>query len=381
MHTDATRPRRGVGEQEVFDLLARCAGANAARLADLARGTARASALPALVAAGVLDRVSARAVGLVLAGSLDERDLKQLIDLPLLRTRIDRLAIAAGRTDAAPTHPLPLPLPLDSPLGRYTIRGLLGRGGSGHVYLSVHPEFGVPLALKVSMDATPLRAEAAILTRITHRNVVRVWDLERAGRLTILVLEYVDGGSLGRRLTQGRPLSPAMVLRVARDILSALRAAHGAGVIHGDVKPANILGPSAGRFKLADFGTARRPADSLTGGGTIHGTWPYTAPESFDGRVVPESDVYSLGLTLYHAMTGQPAVPATGYAECRAAHAKLTLDPLHWTVPGVSQRFSDLIRRMTSPDPAARPSVALLLREFRSVRIAPATALHPETSR
>ena len=370
MRTDADRPPRGVGEHDVYALLARCTGADVARLVALTRSANPVAAVPSLVAAGVLDRVSARAVGRVLAGSLDERDLKQVLDLPALRTRIDR----PTREEQPPAPPLPLPL--DSTFGRYTIRGLLGRGASGHVYLSVHPDLGVPVALKVSADAAPLRAEAAVLARVTHRNVVRVWDVERAGRLTALVLESVAGGSLGRALAAGEPLPAATVLRAARDVLSALRAAHAAGVVHGDVKPANVLGSAADGFKLADFGTARRPAGVCSSGGWIRGTWPYAAPECFDGRGGPASDVYSLGLTLRHAATGRPDVTAATFAECRAAHAALTLDPLHWTVPGIGRRASDLIRRMTDPDPAGRPSVSALLRAFRTARVA-----HPETSR
>jgi serine/threonine protein kinase len=359
-------------------LLARCTGADRGRLAALVPGKAGAALVPALVDAGVLDRVSARALGLVLAGSLDERDLKQLLDLPALRARLDRAARSSARSDVPAA---PLPLPLDSLLGRYTIRGLLGRGGSGHVYRSVHPDLGIPVALKVSADAEPLRAEAAVLARITHRAVVRVWDVERAGRLAALVLEYVDGGGLGRALAGGDPLPAATVLRAARDVLAALTAVHAAGVVHGDVKPANVLGAAGSGFKLGDFGTARRSADPVPAGGLIHGTWPYAAPECFDGRGGPAADVYSLGLTLRHAATGRPDVTSTAFAECRAAHAAAALDPLHWTVPGVGRRVSDLVRRMTALDPADRPTASALLRAFRGVRPTPPTVLHPEAAR
>jgi serine/threonine-protein kinase len=226
-----------------------------------------------------------------------------------------------------------------------------------------------------------LRAEAAVLAKISHPNVVRIWDLEQIGRLTVLVQEYVDGGSLGRKLLTGERIAPATVFQIACDILAALRVTHQAGYIHGDVKPANILGPSTGIYKLADFGTAQRSDGPATPGGIVRGTWPYSAPESMEGFASPASDVYSLGLTLYHALTGQPAIQVTGFDECRAAHANLSLDPVHWTIPGVGQAASDLVTRMTRHDPAGRPSVSRLLREFRELRVPAAAPLRMEIAR
>lgn len=379
MRMNVTPTLRESGENDVFRLLARCTGLDPARLAALVPGCHQTSAVPALVTAGILDRVSARAVSLVLAGSLDERDLKQLLDLPALRMRIQRLAPSANRS-LAPTLS-PLPLSLESSLGRYRIRGLLGRGALGHVYLSAHPELGTPVAIKVSTDPAPLRSEATVLAKITHPNVVRIWDLEQFGRLTALIQEYVDGGSLGRKLLSGDVIPPAIVLQIARDVLAGLRITHHAGFIHGDVKPANILGPSLGNYKLADFGSAQRIDCSSAPDGIVRGTWPYTAPECFEGFSSPASDVYSLGLTLYHALTGRSPVQVSGFAECRAAHASLNLDPVHWTIPGVSRSASNLVTRMTSRDPVDRPSVSSLLREFRTIRITSNAPLHSEIAR
>ncbi|MBA4189421.1 MAG: hypothetical protein C0467_15635 [Planctomycetaceae bacterium] len=372
-----THPDRA-GNQEVLAILARCGNVDLSRLSHAIGPVDGEDALRALVALQMLDRIAARAVSLVLKGRLSEGDLKQLLDVSTLQYRLDRFAPAP-----APPTVHPLPLPLNSRLGRYPVLGLLGRGGSCHVYRSVHPELGVPVALKVSADATPLEAEAGVLARISHANVVRLWDLERVGRLTVLVLEYVDGESLARTLGRVGAVDVRVAFRMARDVIRGLCSAHAAGVVHGDVKPANVIATSAGRFKLADFGSTRPTSLALYAGGAVHGTWPYAALECFDGRGNERSDIYSLGLTLYHALTGHSPVTARGFAECREEHTNLTLDPLHWTVPGVSRKASDLIRRMTALDPTDRPTGRRLVAEARRAFCpdASATYSHPEIAR
>lgn len=372
-----THPDRA-GNQDVFAILARCGKVDLSRLSRAFGPVAGEEALRALVAHGVLDRVAARAVSLVLEGRLSEGDLKQLLDVSAIQFRVDQF------TPTPPSPPAhPLPFPLNSRLGRYPILGLLGRGGSCHVYRSVHPELGVPVALKVSADGAPLGVEARILARIQHKNVVRLWDLEQVGRLTVLVLEYVDGESLARTLAWVGAIDPRIAFRMARDVIRGLCSAHAAGVVHGDVKPANVLGTTAGRFKLADFGSTRPTSLALDAGGAIQGTWPYAAPECFDGHGDERSDVYSLGLTLYHALSGHSPVTARGFAECRDEHANLTLDPLHWTVPGVGRKASDLVRRMIALDPADRPTGRRLVAEARRAFCpeTSATSSHPEIAR
>ncbi len=366
------------GNQEVFAILARCGNVDHSQLSRAIGPVDGEDALRALVAHGVLDRIAARAVSLVCEGRLSEGDLKQLLDVSTLQLRLDRY------TPTPPPQPVhPLPLPLNSRLGRYPVLGLLGRGGSCHVYRSVHPELGVPVALKVSMNGTPLEAEAGVLARIHHANVVRLWDLERVGRLTVLVLEYVDGESLARNLTRLGSVNVHVAFRMARDVVRGLCSAHAAGVVHGDVKPANVIATTVGRFKLADFGSTRNTSIALYAGGEIQGTWPYAAPECFEGRGDERSDVYSLGLTLYHALTGRSPVTARGFAECRDEHVTLTLDPLHWTVPGVGRKASDLVRRMIALDPSDRPTGRRLVAEARRAFCpeAFATSSHPEIAR
>ena len=333
------------------------------------------ASLQCLLAAGILDRVAARALALAADGQLDARDVKQLLDLPTLRSRLVRSATVPV------VPPPPIPLPLHSRWGRFSILGLIGRGQSCAVYRSIDPQTGIPIALKVSADVEALRAEGVTLARIVHPNVVRYRGFEQVGRLGALALDLAGGGSLARTLGRVGAVVPAEIFRAGRDILRGLRATQKAGIVHGDVKPGNILTTHAGRYQLADFGTAHRAGRPIDGDGPLEGTWPYTAPECFTGPGDHRSDIYSLGLTLLHALTGRPPVSARGFEACREAHARLSLEPPHWTVPGVGREASALILRMSARDPARRPGDDLLLlarRAFRTPR-RPAAASPQET--
>ena len=249
-------------------------------------------------------------------------------------------------------------------LGRYAVKGLLGRGGSCRVYLAIHPGLKRPVALKVPLradapTAARLRSESATLARLHHRNVVRLWDADEAAGVPFLVLEYADGESLGQPLRRGKPLGVRRALNAIRQAARGLRAAHRLGLTHGDVKPANLLTTLDGVVKVADFGLTRAA-------GRADGTWGYLAPERFDGSGDHRGDIYSLGLTLYHLLAGRPAVVAAGYRDGRQKHAALTLEPLHWSVPGVAPALDAVIRRMTAADPADRPDADAVLAALRS---------------
>lgn len=338
----------------VIELLARFARVEPSSLARLLGPTDSLTVIDTLLDRGIVDRVAARALSLVAEGKLDERDLRQFIDADALRARVSRAAL--------PATAAPLPLPLHTRLGRYTIRGVLGRGRTGDVYRSVHPQLGVPVALKVSASAAALRSEAVAQASVSHRNVVRVWDFDEVGSLAVLVTE-AGGESLARLASGRKTLPPRKAFRVARHVLAGLCAVHRAGLVHGDVKPANVL-VSRGGAKLCDFGSARRIGAPAPG--VVEGTWPYTAPECFEGPGSPKSDIYSLGLTIHHALTGRAPVTATGFEDCRAAHHSLRLEPLHWSVSGVKRSASNLLRHMTSPDPESRPSAREALAAART---------------
>jgi serine/threonine-protein kinase len=230
------------------------------------------------------------------------------------------------------------------------------------VYLGVHPTLRVPVALKPagSADRDRLRVEARLQAAVTHPNVVRVWDYED-GDDPVLVLEYVGGENLRDRLAHG-PLAPRDAFTLTVQAALALRAAWRAGVTHGDVKPANVLLTPEDGFKLGDFGLARCrrkflrsvPADAPRPGPAAAGTLNYMAPEQFEAAHDHRSDVYSLGLTLHHALTGCVPVPGTDPDEVMLRHKRGEVEPVHRVAPGVRREVSDLVRRMTAVDPARR---------------------------
>lgn len=309
------------------------------------------SFLDRLTASGALDRIAARVVELVCNGQLDERDARPFLD-PKAIARI-----TAALNPASVHHDYRA---IGSRLGRYPIKGLLGVGGCGAVYLSVHPTLRVPVAIKTipASQRDSLRTEARRQALLNHPNIVRVWDYEE-GDEPFLVLEYVPGESVHSRLACG-PMERAEGFTLLINTAVALRAALRAGVVHHDVKPANLLATSDGGFKLGDFGLARgggrfkRVVDATTPvERRVAGTWNYAAPELFESCGDHRSDVYSLGMTLYHALAGRPAVEGSA-EEVLLRHKTHDWEPLHRAAPGIGWAVSDLVSRMTAPDPALR---------------------------
>ncbi|MEM7307294.1 MAG: serine/threonine-protein kinase [Planctomycetota bacterium] len=199
------------------------------------------------------------------------------------------------------------------------LRELLGRGGMGFVYRALQRSLDREVALKV-MAAEPERhadfaerfaREARTLARLSHPNLVAVYDHGQDGALAWLVMEYVDGSNLRDVLRAGE-LAPAEALALVPKLCDALQFAHDHGVVHRDVKPENILLDGAGNVKIADFGLAKlvgSPAAvvGLTGSQQVLGTFRYMAPEQLDRprEVDHRADIYSLGVVLYEMLTGE----------------------------------------------------------------------------
>jgi eukaryotic-like serine/threonine-protein kinase len=200
--------------------------------------------------------------------------------------------------------------------GRYSLDREIGRGGMGSVWLGRDEVLGRTVAIKrvgampggSSPDLVRAEREARIAARVNHPHVVAVFDLVHEGDLKWLVMEYVEGTTLGEQIhAQGR-LTPGEAAPILAQAAEALSAAHAAGVVHRDVKPSNILVTPEGQVKLSDFGIARAEADaSLTATGLVTGSPAYIAPEVASGRLATgASDVWSLGATAFHALSGRP---------------------------------------------------------------------------
>jgi eukaryotic-like serine/threonine-protein kinase len=212
------------------------------------------------------------------------------------------------------------------------------------------------------------------LAKLNHPGLVTVLDAGTTGGRPFLVMELVDGAALSTWV-RGAGLDPRYVAAAGAQVADALRYVHGAGIVHRDVTPANILLARDGRVLLADFGIARLAADTahLTAQGLMVGTVGYLSPEQVTGGDVgPAADVYALGLTLLEALTGEQAYPGPA---AEAALARLTTPPLMpETLP---PPWPDLLPQMTAHHPSERPTAAevagILVRAATGVDAAAAT--------
>ncbi len=223
-------------------------------------------------------------------------------------------------------------------LGKYELRGELGRGAMGTVYEGFDPAIARRVAIKTVRLPDPtdseaqeelarFRREAQAAGRLSHPNIVGVFDTGETETLAYIVMEFVDGRTLKAVLDKGERMAPADVGRVMRDVLAGLQYSHDQGVVHRDIKPANIMLTQAGQAKIADFGIARIESSSMTQAGTMLGTPAYMSPEQFMGQTVDaRTDIYSAGVLLYQLLTGER--PFEGSSLSAIMHKALNTEPL-----------------------------------------------------
>ena len=203
-------------------------------------------------------------------------------------------------------------------LGKFEIRGVLGRGAMGTVYDGWDPQIERRVAIKtVSLRIADdddeaaeglarFKREAQAAGRLSHENIVGVFDFGETDEIAYIVMEFIEGRSLKSLIDQEKRLPPVEAAEIMQQVLRGLDYSHKRGVVHRDIKPANVMLTTEGRVKLADFGIARISSSSMTSVGVILGTPAYMPPEQFLGEVADErSDIYSAGATLFHLLTGQ----------------------------------------------------------------------------
>ena len=257
--------------------------------------------------------------------------------------------------------------------GRYECVELIGRGGMGEVWRARDTLLQRDVAVKrlaygdgTGDDVTIGRSmrEARLAARLNHPNAVGIYDVVVDDGLPCLVMELVSGKSL-KELVAERPLDPIAAARVGRQVSAALAAAHRAGIIHRDVKPANVLIADDGTAKLTDFGIARDEGDAgMTSTGTFIGTPNFLAPEiALGGNHGPASDVWALGALLYSAVEGDPPFAAGGNA-LAVLNRIATTDP---PVPPHAGPLTDVIGAAMRRDPATRPSADAIVHQLDGI--------------
>lgn len=239
-----------------------------------------------------------------------------------------------------------------------------GRGGFAWVFAARRSGGGPPVALKVlpphyAGDAgieERFRREARIAADLCHPNVVRILDVGHADGFGYFAMPLYPH-SLGTLLEEHGMLEERRVARIGRDVAAGLACAHDAGMVHRDVKPANILLPAAGAAVLADFGIARTATGtaSATAASVTLGTPQYTSPEQAQGHPLDgRSDVYSLGVVLFRAATGDVPFRSTDWFELARKHVEEPPPGARTKVPELTRRFDRIVSRCLAKHPADR---------------------------
>ncbi|MEA2457824.1 MAG: hypothetical protein QOC95_796, partial [Thermoleophilaceae bacterium] len=281
---------------------------------------------------------------------------------------------------------------LGASVAGYRIEAVAGRGGMGVVYRARQVALDRPVALKLIApelardDAFRQRfaRESRIAASLDHPNVIPVYEAGEGGERLFIAMRFVDGTDLGRMLQDQGALEPRLAAELVAQAASALDAAHSHGLVHRDVKPANLLiagGPERPHVYLTDFGLARRDGSSaaLTTTGQWMGTPDYAAPEQIDGfDVDARTDVYALGCVLFAALTGTPPFSARPRLAKAAAHLHDTPPALREVRPGVPIAFEPVVARALAKDPSDRYASA---GELGAAAVAAASGVRGATSR
>src|SRR5437773_1824514 len=289
----------------------------------------------------------------------------RLIPVPPPATPPPAFGVPAAHEAGDPTPPQ---VSGERYIGKYRLKGELGRGGMGTVYLAEQPGLGREVAIKEliqSADPVALKRflqEAQVMARTSHPNLVQVHDMELQGNINYLVLEFIRGRSLRDWMNQSE-IPPPQVFAVMHGVLQALDYAHRHAIVHRDMKPENVLISDEGIVKVTDFGIARLLDDTGVGGtatktGTTVGTPQYMSPEQVaSSKVDGRSDLYSAGIMFYELVVGQPpftASEADGPFTLMAKHVQAPPKPPSVHRPGLDRELEEVILKSLSKRPEDR---------------------------
>ena len=265
--------------------------------------------------------------------------------------------------------------------GRYRVGPKIARGGMATVYEATDLRLDRTVAVKVMHEALAddeefvnrFQREARSAARLAHHNVVAVFDTGDDNGTLFLVMEYVPGLTLRDLIRKEAPMSPAKALAVIEPVLSALAAAHDAGILHRDVKPENVLLADDGRVKVADFGLARAinsDTQHTATGGVLIGTVSYLSPELVvNGKADARADVYAAGVLIYEMLTGHKPHQADSPIQVAYKHVHEDIPAPSASTRGIPPYVDALVARATARDTALRPADArVLLHQVRRVR-------------
>ncbi|MEO5652053.1 MAG: protein kinase, partial [Marmoricola sp.] len=265
--------------------------------------------------------------------------------------------------------------------GRYRVGPKIARGGMATVYEATDLRLDRTVAVKVMHEGLAddeefvrrFQREARSAARLAHHNVVAVFDTGDDNGTLFLVMEYVPGLTLRDVIRKEAPMSPAKALAVIEPVLSALAAAHHAGILHRDVKPENVLMADDGRVKVADFGLARAinsETQHTATGGILIGTVSYLSPELVvNGKADARADVYAAGVLIYEMLTGHKPHQADSPIQVAYKHVHEDIPAPSASTRGIPAYVDALVARATARDVDLRPADAgVLLHQVRRVR-------------
>jgi len=329
---------------------------------------------------GLLELAAAIAEG----SAVDWEQVESGLSDSELRSLVDQLRLIAMIAGAHSSQDHP-PEPQDNPEGRHSeppgeggvgravgdldrwgeliLIEEVGQGSFGTVYRAHDPQLDRPVAVKLLRRASAtdeqlasrLLHEGQTLARVRHPNVVTVYGAATHDGRVGLWMEFVRGLTLEQMLISHGPFSAQEAALVGYELCGALAAVHHAGLLHRDVKAQNVMREEGGRLVLVDFGAGQKRAELGIVGGRVVGTPLYLAPEVIDGAAATTmSDVYSLGVLLYHLVTDDYPVKAATFSELVSARARGEITPLRDARPHLPKAFVQVVERATDPDPVKR---------------------------